>query len=148
VSDQCQMPALIPAISVSDPRATLEWFEKLGFQTMMTMPLPNGGIAHAHVARGDAHIMLGPACEQYGIGAAGMSLYISIPESVDELYGRAQKSGITVSQEPRDQFWGDRTFEVTHPDGYRLMFSNHVRDVSPEEMQKAVDEWAAAGSPA
>src|SRR5215211_1116838 len=99
------MPALIPAMSVSDPRATLDWFQKLGFQTVMTMPMPDGTIAHAHVARGAAHLMLGPACEQsgMGLGSAGMGLYISVPESVDELCDRARHSGITVSQDPTDQ---------------------------------------------
>ena len=150
MSDHLQMPALIPAMSVSDPRATLDWFQKLGFQTVMTMPMPDGTIAHAHVARGAAHLMLGPACEQsgMGIGSAGMGLYISVPESVDELCDRARHSGIAVSQDPTDQFWGDRTFEVQHPDGYRITFYNHVRDVSPEEMQKAMEQWAAAASPA
>jgi len=146
--DYQQMPALIPAMAVRDPRASLDWLEKLGFQTLVTMPMPDGTIGHAHAARGSAHIMLGPACDQHRIGAAGMGLYIHIPDSVDELCAQAQASGIAVSQEPRDQFWGDRTFEVEHPDGYRLTFFNHVRDVSPEEMQRAMEEWAAAGSPA
>jgi uncharacterized glyoxalase superfamily protein PhnB len=149
VTDQAQMPALIPMFSVRDPRATLEWLEKLGFQTMYTMPMPDGTIVHAHAARGGAHLMLGPECPQSpGIGAPGMSLYIAIEDSVDELCERARAAGIAVSQDLTDQFWGDRTFEVSHPDGYRIMFSNHVREVSHEEMQKAMNDWAAAAAPA
>jgi uncharacterized glyoxalase superfamily protein PhnB len=147
VADQMHMPTLIPALSVSDPRATLDWLEKLGFQTVMSMPLPDGSIVHAHAARGDAHLMLGPPCDQ-GIGGPGVTLYINIEDSVDELYERAQASGIKVTQDPRDEFWGDRLFAVEHPDGYKLAFANHVRDVSHEEMQKAVEQWTPAGAEA
>jgi hypothetical protein len=37
---------------------------------------------------------------------------------------------------------------VVHPDGYTFIFSEHVRDVSMEEMEEAVKQWAAAGAPA
>ena len=147
MAEHMHMPTLIPALSTSDPRATLAWLEKLGFQTVMTMPMPDGSIGHAHAARGDAHLMLGPTCGK-GIGAPGLTLYINIQDSVDELCERARASGVSVTQEPRDEFWGDRLFEVEHPDGYRFSFANHVRDVSPEEMKRAMDQWAAAGAQA
>jgi uncharacterized glyoxalase superfamily protein PhnB len=147
VADQMQMPTLIPALSVSDPRASLAWLEKLGFKTVMAMPMPDGSIAHAHAARGDAHVMLGPPCGQ-GLGAPGLTLYVNIADSVDELHARARASDIAISQEPTDQFWGDRTFTVEHPDGYKFCFAHHVRDVSEEEMKRAMEQWAAAGAPA
>src|SRR3954451_3353887 len=147
VADHMHMPTLIPALSVSDPRASLDWLEKLGFQTVMTMPMPDGSIAHAHAARGDAHVMLGPACTQ-GMGAPGLTLYVNITDSVDDLCARARASGVSVTQDPRDEFWGDRMFVVEHPDGYRFSFANHVRDVSEEEMKQAMEQWAAAGAQA
>jgi uncharacterized glyoxalase superfamily protein PhnB len=138
------MPDLIPCLSVRDPRQTQHWFETLGFQTLYTMPMPDGTIAHAHVTRGGAHIMFGPDSCGSGVGSNGMQLYLSVgDEDVDALYARLQRAGIAVGAEPQDQFWGDRTFEVTHPDGYKITFSKHVRDVSEEEMQEAVNQWAA-----
>jgi uncharacterized glyoxalase superfamily protein PhnB len=147
VAEHMHMPTLIPALSVSDPRASLAWLEKLGFQTVMSMPMADGTIVHAHAARGDAHVMLGPTCGK-GMGAPGVTLYVNIPDSVDELCARARAGGISVTQDPRDEFWGDRIFEVEHPDGYRFTFANHVRDVSEEEMKRAMDQWAAAGTQA
>jgi PhnB protein len=150
VADQMQMPALIPMITASDVRASLDWLEKLGFQTVMTMPMPDGTIAHAHSARGACHLMLGPACAESGStpGGTGISLYLGIEDSVDELYARAKANGINAAQEPRDEFWGDRVLQLSDPDGYQYWFANHVRDVSPEEMQKAMEEWTPAGTPA
>jgi uncharacterized glyoxalase superfamily protein PhnB len=37
-----------------------------------------------------------------------------------------------VINEPKTEFWGDRTFTVKDPDGYALTFSEQVDDVSPE----------------
>src|SRR5205814_1304895 len=84
-----------------------------------------------------------PPCGQ-GMGAPGLTLYVNITDSVDELCERARASGVSVTQEPRDEFWGDRMFVVEHPDGYRFSFANHVRDVSEEEMKQAMEQWAAA----
>ena len=146
--DPTQMPELIPALSVHDPRQTLDWLAKLGFQTLYTMEMPDGQIVHAHVARKGVHLMLGPAmCS--APGASGLELYVNLrDEAVDALYERARAAGVEIGQEPRDQFWGDRTFQVRHPDGYRLTFSQHVRDVSEQEMKEAVAQFAAAGAPA
>ncbi len=149
-SNACeQMPDLIPSIVVRDPRETLQWFEKLGFRTVMAMPMPDGSIAHAHVARRNAHIMLGPdTCAQVKLQAGSMWLYVNVDENVDALCERVRQAGVEISQEPTDQFWGDRTVEVTHPDGYKLTLYQHVRDVSMEEMQQAMNDWAAAAVPA
>ena len=146
MSDQQQvtMPPLVPSLVVRDPRATLEWFGKLGFSTVMEMPAPDGTIVHAEVRRGDGvHLMLGPAMGLHTPGSSGMSLYISLNESVDALHDQAVAGGLTVSEGLTDQFWGDRTFMVEHPDGYRIMFSQHVRDVSMEEMAQAAAEFSA-----
>ncbi len=132
----------MPTIVVRDVAATLEWFNKLGFATVFTMPGPDGAIAHAEVARdADTRLMLGPDSWGHTPGSTGMSLYIKV-DDVDAYYDRVTAAGITVTQPPADQFWGDRIFTVEHPDGYRFTFWQHVRDVSPEEMQLAVAQMA------
>jgi uncharacterized glyoxalase superfamily protein PhnB len=142
------MPELIPCLTVTDPQQTLEWFGKLGFQTLYAMPMPDGTIVHAHVYRGNAHFMLGPEGCGSLPGPGGVGFYLNAQEAIDGLHARYEQAGVEISQAPQDQFWGDRTFEVTHPDGYKLVFSQHVRDVSMEEMQEAMKQWAAAAVPA
>jgi PhnB protein len=144
-----QMPAIVPSLVVSDVQATLDWFGKLGFTTEFSMPGPDGGIAHAEVSRGpDVRLMLGPTgWGPSAPGSTGMSLYITLRESVDAYHQSVSSAGVSVIDALTDQFWGDRTFTVEHPDGYRIMFAEHVRDVTPEEMDAAMKEMAAAGAP-
>jgi len=153
VSDQTNMsehmPALVPSLTVSDPRQTLEWFERLGFRTVFAMEMPDGTIGHCHVDRNGAQVMFGPACADSRPGATGVQLYITLRgEHVDDLHERARQEGLTITMPPTDQFWGDRIFNVVHPDGYTFIFAEHVRDVSPEEIDAAVKQWADAAVPA
>lgn len=137
-------PSLMPSMVVRDVAATLEWFNKLGFATVFTMPGPDGSIVHAEVARdADTRLMLGPASWGGTPGSPGMSLYIKAAGSVDAYYSRVTSAGVMVTEPLTDQFWGDRTFTVEHPDGYRITFWEHVRDVSPEEMQRAMAQMAS-----
>ena len=38
-------------------------------------------------------------------------------------------------QEPEDQFYGDRTYRASDPEGHNWTFGQHVREVSGEEME-------------
>ncbi|HZU07935.1 MAG TPA: VOC family protein [Chloroflexota bacterium] len=150
MADQTQcppaLPELVPALSVRDPGASLAWFAKLGFQAVETVSLPDGVVGHARLARRGAQLMLGPSC-QPELGVHSLALYVSLQdECVDDLYAQAQQAGVVIVQPPRDQFWGDRTFEVQHPDGYRIVFAQHVRDVPAAELEEAVARFAAERS--
>lgn len=137
------VPAVIPMISVRDVQATIDWFTSLGFELLGAARMPDGSIGHAEVSRGELHIMFGPSMDGM-LGSQGMILYVNLAEPVDTLCDSARAAGVTIAQEPTDQFWGDRTFAVTHPDGYRIDFANHVRDVSPEELEKGMAQMASA----
>ncbi len=139
-----QYPALVPSIVVSDVQATLDWFTRLGFETAFQMAGPDGSIAHAEVRRGpDVSFMMGPEGWGGTPGSTGMSVYVNLRESVDAYHDQVRAAGITIVYPLTDQFWGDRTFTVEHPDGYRITFSQHVRDVSQEEMQAAMERMTA-----
>jgi PhnB protein len=140
-----QYPAVVPSLVVSDVRASLDWFGKLGFETGFTMEGPDGSIAHAEVRRGpDVAFMMGPSGWGGTPGSTGMSVYINLQEPVDAYHDRVSAAGVEIAEPLTDQFWGDRTFSVAHPDGYRIMFSQHVRDVSEEEMKAAMEQMAGA----
>ena len=139
-----QYPAVVPSFVVSDVQATLDWFGKLGFKTAFKMAGPDGNIAHAEVNRGpDVTFMMGPSGWGGTPGSTGMSVYINLQESVDAYHDQVRAAGIEIKDQLTDQFWGDRTFSVEHPDGYRIMFSQHVRDVSEEEMKAAMEQMSA-----
>jgi uncharacterized glyoxalase superfamily protein PhnB len=64
----------------------------------------------------------------------GVEFYIGMNGSkkLDEFFTEVKARGVTVINEPKTEFWGDRIFTVKDPDGYALTFSEHVNDVTPE----------------
>ncbi len=57
-------------------------------------------------------------------------------DDIHGLYERAKAHNATILEGMRDQFWGERTFVLADPDGYRVRFAKAVTDIS-------LDEWAA-----
>ncbi len=136
---------LAPSIRVKDMQKSLDFYTKaLGFQTTDKLTRRDGRIAHASVGFDSTQIMLSPveyvrtlqtkedlAKNKLGIG---VEFYIGINGSkkLDEFFTEVKAKGITVINEPKTEFWGDRIFTVKDPDGYALTFSEHVNDVTPE----------------
>jgi hypothetical protein len=46
-----------------------------------------------------------------------------------------------------DQFWGDRYGVVTDPSGHKWSLAAHVKDLSPEEMRRGMEEAMAKMPP-
>ena len=61
-------------------------------------------------------------------------------QDVDAHFERARAAGATVMAPPEDQFYGDRSYRALDPEGHRWIFSTHVRDVSVDEMKRAMEE--------
>ena len=59
---------------------------------------------------------------------------------VDAAVARAEAAGGTVLRAPEDQFYGDRASVVADPFGHQWALHTHIRDVSPEEMEQAVQQ--------
>jgi uncharacterized glyoxalase superfamily protein PhnB len=66
-----------------------------------------------------------------------LHLYV---EDVDRLFQQAVQAGAKVAMPLMDQFWGDRYGMVIDPYGHRWSMASHVKDMTPEEMQKAAGE--------
>lgn len=59
-------------------------------------------------------------------GANSVGLYIGLDRGIDEVYERL-KGQVTILTEIGDRHWGDRTFELADPDGYRIEFAQELR---------------------
>lgn len=140
-----QYPPIVPMFAVSDPAASITWFEKLGFSSLGAATTPDGAIMHAELERGPVRVMLGPPEDaSRPLGAPGLELYLPLDGGIDDYYRSVKAAGISIAEEIHDQFWGDRTFKVEHPDGYRLMFAQHVKEVSMEQVQDHLAQYAQA----
>ena len=120
---------LEPILWVTEIEASVAFYEKLGFSLRGAVHRPDGRIEHAEVENGDVRLMLGYKQEDGPLGG-GPELYIGL-DDVDGYYARVRAAGAPIADELADQFWGDRTFRVTDPDGYNLTFAQTVRGFDP-----------------
>jgi uncharacterized glyoxalase superfamily protein PhnB len=49
---------------------------------------------------------------------------------------RARKAGAKILQEPETQFYGDRTYRATDPEGHIWTFGQTIEKMTPEEWDK------------
>ncbi len=139
------MPWVTPYLTVKDPASAIAYYEKaFGFTARFKHATPDGKIQHAELAHNTGVIMLGPeSCEQKTtapstLKGSPVSLYVYV-ENVDAVTENARNAGGTVTEAPKDAFWGDRISCVTDPEGHSWCLATHVKDVSCEEMAKAAE---------
>jgi len=61
-------------------------------------------------------------------------VFVRIDSGIDEHCARARQAGATITKEPADEFYGERSYMAVDLDGHH---SQTVRQVSAEEMTKA-----------
>ena len=113
------------------------------------MDAPDGkSVWHAELRIGDSIFFMGD--EMPGMGKAAPSsehpapttMWVSV-QNCDAAHQRAVQAGAKSTMPPADMFWGDRVAGVADPFGYLWSFSQHVKDVTPDEIRRAGEEWAA-----
>jgi PhnB protein len=98
-----------------------------------------GRVGHAQVRIGDSTVMLADEHPENGfrsprtLGGCPMLFMLNVPD-VDARVAQAVAAGGRLTRPVANQFYGDRTGEVTDPFGYRWYLSTHIEDVSEEEM--------------
>lgn len=143
-----QASAVIPYITVDDPDAALDFYER-AFGAVRGLVLKSGDrIGHAEMRIGSSQIMLSsewPALNlrsPKSLGGRSVRLTIYVPDC-DAAYARAVAAGATAEMPPADQFYGDRAAKVGDPFGHGWSFHTRIRDVTEAEMQAALDAWSA-----
>jgi len=132
-------PRITPYLLYEDVAGALEWLSRaFGFEEYgRRFNGPDGEVNHAAMKFGDGVIMMGYPGSEYKspkrLGQATQQLYIYV-EDVDRHFDRARKAGATILEEPEDQFYGDRRYGATDPEGHQWYFAQHVRDVALEDM--------------
>jgi len=138
---------LISYMTLRDPKAAIALYEKaLGATTTMVMDGPDGSIMHAELSIAGSTIMLsaewpGMSEAPKGRSPVNFMLYVS---DVDEALKTATAAGMSVTSEPENMFWGDRNAKVADGHGYEWTLAQQIEKVSPEEIKRRADEWAAA----
>jgi uncharacterized glyoxalase superfamily protein PhnB len=141
--------SITPALVVRDAPKAIDFYkEAFGAQEITRMPGPDGKIMHAEIKIGDSVIMLGEENADWGnlspLSTKGNpgSLHIYVDDA-DAVYDKALRAGAKVKMPLEDAFWGDRYGKVTDPFGHEWGIATRIKDLTPEQMQKAGEEWMA-----
>lgn len=140
--------SITPYLIFADAAAAIDFYERaLGATELYRMPMPNGKIGHAELQIGDSRLMLADEAPEWNaksvrtIGGCPITLHL-YTENVDALADRFVKAGGKVVRPLENQFYGDRSGQFADPEGYVWNLSQHVEDVSPEEMERRMAQAA------
>jgi PhnB protein len=122
----------------------IEFYKKAFNATEINrLPGQNGKLMHATIKIGDSMVMLvdeNPEWKCLGPKALkGSTVYIHLyVHDVDAFAAQAVAAGAKVTLPVQDMFWGDRYGQLEDPFGHMWSVASHIKDMSPEEMQKAM----------
>lgn len=138
-------------ITTKNARRAIDFYKSaFGATQKFLMPGADGKhVMHAELRIGDSTLMLSD--EQPGIpcksaetlGDSPVAFYLYVPDA-DRAFRQAITAGAVSERPMADMFWGDRLGTVKDPFGYTWTFATHIRDVSPEEMERVAKQSFAA----
>jgi PhnB protein len=135
--------SVTPYLIYKGAAEAIEFYEKaFGAVEVMRMAGPDGRIGHAELKIGDSHIMLADEHPDMGIyspshyGGSPVSVLLYV-EDADATVNAAVAAGAKITRPLKDEFYGDRAGTITDPFGHQWYIHTHIKDVTPEEMQRA-----------
>ena len=136
-----------PSLVIAGAAKAIEFYKKaFGAEEKSRFPAPNGTLMHAEIRIGDSIIMMGDEMPEQGgrgpksLGGSPVTLFI-YQDNVDTAWKRAVDAGAKVIMPLTDQFWGDRGGCLEDPFGHNWWLCQHIKDMSPGEMQQAADAF-------
>ena len=145
--------SVTPYMSVDGAAEAIRWYgEAFGATEVLRLPMGDR-IGHAEIRIGDSVVMLADEWPDMGMlgpksrGGPTTSLMIYVEDS-DSVFARAIAAGATEERPVETQFYGDRSGTLIDPFGHRWTISTHVEDVSDEEVQRRMAEYARTHEPA
>jgi len=140
------MHTVTPHLVCAGAAEAIDFYKKaFGATELSRMADADGKIMHASIKIGDSPLMLNDENPEWGVfgpkhlkgSPVTIHLYV---ENVDAVFDQAVRAGAKATMPVADMFWGDRYGRVEDPFGHQWSIGTHVRDVTPEEMQKAMEE--------
>ena len=135
--------SVTPNLTVEGCAEAIEtWKKAFGAEELARAPDPSGKkIWHAAVRIGDSVFFANdysPEMKPDAPRQARLWIYLG---DVDKAFQRATGAGLKAVMPPADMFWGDRVSEVQDRWGNQFVIAQHVKDLSPDEMKRAQDEF-------
>ena len=116
---------VVPMIHVPDVRATVEWYQGIGFNVVETYDdgTPDG-LSFAIMSFGNSQVMFNQGGEKSTKRRREVDLY-SYVNDVDELHSQL-KDRVDVIEGPHDMFYGMREIIIRDLNGFWITFGKHI----------------------
>jgi uncharacterized glyoxalase superfamily protein PhnB len=115
---------LVPMIHVPDVRATVEWYESIGFEMIGTNE-EDGEMNWAKLHFGGSQLMFNAGGKASTAERREVDLYVTT-ENIDEIFQRL-KNLVEIVEEPHDTFYGMREFIVRDCNRFWITFGQSAR---------------------
>jgi len=142
-----ELQPVIPHLVCAGAADAIEFYKKaFGAVEMMRMPGEDGKLVHAGIRIGEASIMLVDEMPAWGalspksLNGTPVTSHLYV-DDVDAFVERAVKAGATITMPVADMFWGDRYGVIQDPFGHKWSIATHLRDMSMEEIQDAMQRF-------
>jgi PhnB protein len=143
------MHTVTPHLVCAGAAEAIEFYKKaFGAAEMARFPGQQGKLMHAMIRIGDSAVMLVDEFPEMGalsptsLKGSPVTIHLYV-DNADAAVERAVKAGAKVTMPVADQFWGDRYGQLVDPFGHHWSVGTHVRDVSTEEMEQAMQKMSA-----
>ena len=116
---------LVPMIHVPDVRATVEWYQSIGFDTLNTYD--NGtpdGLSFAIMSFGDGQVMFNQGGQTSDKRRREVDLYV-YTDDVDQIYERL-KDRVDIIETPHDTFYGMREVILRDVNRFWITFAQDL----------------------
>lgn len=144
------MHTVTPHLICAGAADAIEFYKKaFNAKEKGRIPGPNVKLMHAAIQIGDSTVMLVDEMPEWGalgpkaLKGSPVAIHLYV-EDVDAFTAQAVGAGAKVTMPIADMFWGDRYGQLEDPFGHRWSVATHVRDMSPEEMQQAMQKMSCA----
>lgn len=129
-------------IKTKDFKKSVSFYEALGFEKVFEygpdkkVKEKYNGITFGHnncrLELADGHVAIKPSVFKEAVTSSKISLMINV-ENINNVMGRAKKSGIPLAVGPRHYYWGTIEIIIRDPDGTVLVF---ICPYTKEEAEK------------
>lgn len=140
--------SLTPFLAVVSAKEAVEFYRDVFGARIISATEFGGIVVHAELDFGQGHLQIGEPNPDYHLVPApkgdddcySLGLYCS---DADALVERAEKAGATIREPLATFVSGDRYASIRDPFGVRWSIMTRVEDLSEEESNLRVAEWAA-----
>jgi len=138
--------SVTPYLSIKGASDAIEFYKK-AFDAieLFRLDMPGGIIEHAEIQIGNSRIMIADPCDDVSfgdpktLGGSTVGLYVYV-DDVDRMYSQSVAAGAKSINPVEDQFYGDRIGTIEDPYGHRWFIATHKEDLTPEEINKRVED--------